>query len=353
MSGFWREKKVLITGHTGFVGTWLCMVLSYLGADISGFSLKEEDSSLYEKIKENICVKNYYGDLRNNSEIEKCISETRPDIVYHLAAFGFIKECLDNPERAYGTNVLGTLNLLETIRKYGCVKNIIVASSDKVYKNEDLNINYFSEQNPLGGIDTYSCSKTAEDMLVQSYYDTYLSSQNIGVAILRPSNILGGGDHNKNRLIPHILEEMINGRKPKIRNPKAVRPWQHILDMTDAYIKVAEEYYGMRGIHIYNVGPEKENIVTVDELLKNLINFSNTVPSYEVENFDNKVNQSERKFLGLSIEKISSELGWKPAKDIKQTLYDTYMFEYEKGKQGEYCICKKQIEDYYRQKAIV
>lgn len=348
MNNFWNGKKVLVTGHTGFVGTWLCLVLKYQGATISGFSLKEEDEALYYKVKKELDIKDYYGDLRSISDIEKCISEERPEIIYHLAAYGFIKECLENPEIAYSTNIMGTLNLMEIIRKYSCIKSVVIASSDKVYKNADNRTEYFNEEDTLGGIDPYSYSKTAEDWLVQAHYETYFKLTDISISILRPSNIIGGGDHNNTRLIPYIINQLINGNIPKIRNPKAVRPWQHILDMTDAYMQVVQNYYGRTGLYIYNIGPKKENIVTVDELVTILLGFCDNKSDYNLDSPYSEVKKIEHNFLGLSIQKIQLELEWQPKKEIRNTLYDVYNFEIQKKEIGEYFLCNKQIKDYYQ-----
>lgn len=348
MQKFWRDKRVLVTGHTGFVGTWLCITLKIMGAQVIGFSLPEEPESLYHKIKHNLNIKSYYGNLNNKSEIEACIVEAKPDIIYHLAAFGFINECFDNPEKAYHTNVIGTFNLLNAVKNHTFIKSIVIASSDKVYKNQDQTIDFFEETSPLGGIDTYSCSKTAQDMLAQSFFQTYLQTQDINMIILRPSNILGGGDHNKKRLIPYILESLIQGNKPEIRNPNAIRPWQHILDMVDAYLKVVQSYYeSIPNLYIYNVGPKKENIVSVEELVKILLRFCDTVSSYKIDGSNTMVTKIEHTFLGLSIKKIESDLGWQPKKNIQSTLYDTYMFELQKKEFGEYHLCMEQIKQYY------
>lgn len=348
MEEFWSKKKVLVTGHTGFVGTWFCLVLEHFGAKVIGFSLPEESEALYSRVKRNLNLKNYYGNLEHKEEIEACLTETQPDYVYHFAAYGFIQECLKEPKKAYCTNIIGTLHLLQAIEKQSSVQHIIIASSDKVYANKDKQINYFKENHMLGGIDTYSCSKTAEDMLAQSYYKTYLQSKGITMTILRPSNILGGGDHNKKRLIPYILEQVRNGKEPRIRNPKAIRPWQHILDMVDAYLTVVQTpNTTVPMLHIYNVGPKRENIVTVEEIVQLLIQCSGMVTSYQIELSPANTKHLEYNFLGLSIQKIKSELHWQPKKNIRSTLHDLYEFEELKETIGFYEACQRQLKDYY------
>lgn len=167
MHEFWKNKRVLVTGHTGFVGSWLSCVLKKMGAEVTGFSLKEDAGSLYGKIKDELGICNVYGDLRDAKAVKSCMEDCNPEIVFHIAAFGFLKECYDDPQRAYASNVQGTLNLFEAIKESSSVKSGIVASSDKVYLNTGLDAYLFTENDSLGGSDTYSASKTCEDMLVR------------------------------------------------------------------------------------------------------------------------------------------------------------------------------------------
>lgn len=346
LHNFYKDKKVLVTGHTGFVGTWLCLVLDHLGAEVIGFSLKEEKDSLYEKIKNDLSLENHYGDLRNIDEIRQCIEKTRPDIVFHLAAFGFIKECKNDPYAAFDTNIIGTVNLLEAIRDGQSIKDIVVASSDKVYRNDDITTQLFNERDSLGGMDPYSCSKTCEDLIVQSYYDTYLKDQGKSVTILRPSNIVGGGDHNISRLIPSIIYSIENNEKIEIRNPDAIRPWQYILDAVDAYVLTAAEAWNTGVSQIYNIGPMLEDIRSVGEIAEILIKSSGKAVNADM-GIPDPQSLIEKKYLGLDIKKIKEMTDWKPRKKLEQTMQDTYDF-YKEWKCGDsYKICRKYIEAYY------
>ncbi len=336
------KKKILVTGHTGFVGAWMCAVLKYLGANVSGFSLTEEDGSLYAKIKEKLNIRSVYGDLREFDDIVSCVNSIRPDIIFHIAAFGFVKECFEDPNRAYSSNVQGTLNLFEAIRQRGYPCRIIVASSDKVYHNNGVDAYLFKEEDSLGGTDPYSASKTCEDILSQSYYDSYLSSLGCSMCIIRPSNILGGGDHNMNRLIPSIYYNLGIGKQPEIRNPNSVRPWQNIFDIVDAYLTVAKLID--EGCHIYNVGPEPEGIKTVGEIASFVSNL------YGVEFGEGTSDFSEVKekgYLGLSIDKIKKELNWRPKRSLDETLTEIYDFYQKDNGNNTYEICMSQIENYY------
>lgn len=347
MDGFWKDKKVLVTGHTGFVGSWLCAVLDFFHADIIGFSLMEKENSLYSKIKRKIQVEDYYGDIRNLAEVEDCIQKYKPEIIFHLAAYGFVKECFENPDTAFSTNVNGTINLMKAIYGVDFVKSIIITSSDKVYENTDEEDILFSEHDKLGGIDPYSCSKTCEDMIARSYYTTYLNSTETNMTIVRPSNILGGGDHNENRLIPGMLKNLNMGKEIEIRNPGATRPWQNVMDMTDAFLVLAKMNYENKlgKMSIYNIGPDKNDVKTVAEIADYVSSLF--LGSQGVNYGESDVQFSEHKFLGLSIEKIKKELQWKPKKSINDTLNDVYNFYQESKKKDEYNVCMEMIEKYY------
>ncbi len=348
MMNFWKNKRVLVTGHTGFVGTWLCMVLEHFGAHVIGFSLKEEEKSLYSIVKSKLSVENYYGDLTVKNDIEKCIKNSKPEIVFHLAAYGFIRECMNDPEQAFLTNIMGTVYLMEIIGKSTSIRSIILASSDKVYKNVDAENVRFDEEDSLGGKDPYSCSKTCEDMVLQSYFNSNLVQSEVNASILRLSNILGGGDHNSNRLIPSMLNSISMGILPDIRNPQSIRPWQHILDATDAYLYVGKMNYlrKISPMQIYNVGPNEKEVISVGEIAEIFLELSKHT-ELEKTSICNDNNTIEHKFLGLNSEKINSELNWHPKKSIYETLEDVYQFFVESSCFDVYSICKKQIDDYY------
>lgn len=346
---FLNGKKVLITGHTGFVGSWLCVALGCLGADLIGFSWLEEKDSLYEKIKNDIKIINYYGDLRNPDEIERCLDEAKPDIIFHLAAYGFVHECEKDPYLAFSSNVMGTVHLMEAIKERKYIKSIVIASSDKVYRNNDSEHVLFSEEDSLGGIDPYSCSKTCEDMIVQSYYETYFKKQGKSVAILRPSNIIGGGDHNITRLIPSIIFNVKNSKAIEIRNPDSTRPWQYILDVIDAYIMVLVNGWNKTMLNVYNVGPTMDNIRSVGEIAKILIEprCKNVIINETKHDFQPTI---EKKYLGLSINKIKNEISWEPYKTLEEALNDTYEFYDKQDSVDVYELCKEYVEEYYEKR---
>lgn len=344
---FFCGKKVLITGHTGFVGAWLSIVLDYFDADLSGFSWIEEKDSLYEKVKEKLRIKNYYGDLRHYRELEDCIDTVRPDIIFHMAAYGFVRECEKKPYLAFSSNIMGTVNLMELARERDYIKSIIVASSDKVYKNSDNQCKLFEEEDILGGIDPYSCSKTCEDLIVQSYYDTYFKNKGKSVSLIRPSNIIGGGDHNLGRLIPSIICSIKNKEEIEIRNPGAFRPWQYIFDVIDAYLNVSISSWDKEILGIYNVGPESDNIRSVGEIAEIL---ARSRGEEQKLRYAGAKGQSaiEKKYLGLAIDKIKKELCWKPSQTLEDTLEDTYTFYERQDKMDTYQLAVEYVEKYFK-----
>ena len=346
----WNNRRVLITGHTGFVGAWLSMVLADKGAVLYGLSLKPEPDSLYSKVSGSFSIESYECDLRDNTAVEKLIESIKPEIVFHLAAFGFIQECYADPYRAFSTNVDGTVNLLNAIRKCASVKSLVIASSDKVYNNdcggETIFHRLFEETDPLGGNDPYSASKACQDIASRGFFDTYLQDGSIGMAIVRPSNILGGGDHHSQRLIPSVYRSLNEEHRVVIRHPDAVRPWQDILDMCDSYLRIAEYVYSRFDCYVYNVGPAPEGIMTVREIAETVASLYGLGSSVVVCSEENTT-VVEKEYLGLSIEKIKRELNWCPKYSLYDTLKNVYMFYEESRDKGAYTICVEQIHDYY------
>lgn len=343
---FIENKKILITGHTGFVGAWMCAALNYLGADLIGFSLQEETGSLYEKIKDHIKIKSYYGDIFNSIELERCMDENRPEIVIHNAAFVFILKCEKDPYQTYATNVMGTVNLLEIIRKRDYVRHLVGVSSDKVYKNLDYEKILFSETDALDGGEPYSCSKTCQDLIIQSYYNTYFRQKNISVSLFRPSNMIGGGDHHKIRLIPSIIDSIQNNETLELRNPDAIRPWQDILDVIDAYLNVLYNNWGQGKLNIYNLGPTEDNICSVREIVKIIENIREDESGLNVAEAQKNGN-IEKKYLGLSIDKIKKNEDWMPRKELKKSLEDLYFFYENDCGDNTYDLMIRNIEDYF------
>lgn len=344
---FYKNKKVLVTGHTGFKGAWLTCVLKFLEADAMGYALEAEDGSLYDLIKgyNVICSKN--GDLRDFEHLKRVVADFKPEIIFHLGAFGFMNECFNNPLRAYSSNVMGTANLLEAIRECDAVKSVVIISSDKVYSNKGDGAVYL-EEDELGGTSPYSCSKTCMELVVRDYYDTYFvkSEKRTGIAVARASNVLAGGDHIRTRLLPSILAAVEKGNNVELRNPNQTRPWQSIFDALDGYLTIGrylyyepEEYSGA-----WNIGPDKSGIKTVGWIFDKIQSYFNGLE----QNTGNKFKVMESETLGLDISKSISKLDWKPRMSLDRVFEQIVDF-YKETKNGKYAyeLCMSQIKEYY------
>jgi len=223
---FWKNKKVFITGHTGFKGSWLILVLSIFGSKIYGYSLKPLKRSLFKKANLNkLLISNIYADIRNIHLLKKQLRKTKPQIVFHFAAQSLVFESFINPKTTFETNVLGTVNLLETIRGINSIKSVVIITTDKVYKIKKIN-NKYKEIDELGGNDPYSASKASCELVVNAYLKSYFGKKkNIYISTARSGNVIGGGDYSNNRLIPDIIKSINLNKQLTIRNPNSVRPW--------------------------------------------------------------------------------------------------------------------------------
>lgn len=344
---FYSKKRILITGHTGFVGCWMSMVLDYFNADLYGIALEAEEGALYSKVKKQLNIHDYICDLRESDKVDEIIKQINPEIVIHVAAYGFVNECFENPKRAFTSNVMGTVNLFEAIRKNKAVKSVLVISSDKVYQNKKgITKHSFMETENLGGIDPYSCSKTCEDLVAQSYFESYLQDKNVKVNIVRPGNILGGGDHIKSRLLPSMLNSFSEGKAVEIRHPDAIRPWQHILDAIDAYLSIIHDTYTseMSDIGIYNVGPKPEGQMSVGQIAQYM---ARKIDGAKIVLGEKNPAVQEAGYLDVNIEKIVNTINWSPKKNMEQILDDVFEFWDRSKKEDSFDICKEQIEFYY------
>jgi len=341
---FYSGKRIFVTGHTGFKGSWLSLILSELGAIARGYALMPQAGSLFEKIHGTDIIDHVEGDVRDPDHIGKALNDFQPEIVLHLAAQAIVKDCFDNPHYAFETNVMGTVNLLEAIRKCPSVKSVLVVTTDKVYENKGDGGIYI-ESDRLGGIDPYSASKAGMEIITECYKKSYLFET--GVATGRASNVIAGGDHIQSRLIPSILNGFNEGKPVEIRNPNQTRPWQSVLDAINGYLTIARKCYEQPDEFsgAWNIGPTVDGIRTVAEVFSIMQGYFNGDLEF-VQAEKLKVHESAT--LGLNIEKSMEYLGWRPEQSLEKMLYDVVEF-YKQQKSGviEREIARKQIGAYF------
>ena len=321
---FWSGKKVLVTGHTGFKGAWLVMYLNKLGASICGVSLPPPTKpSLYDLCNLESKNENHFCDIRNFNELNKIFNDFNPEIVFHLAAQPLVGYSYKNPIETYQTNVIGTLNVLEAIRFNKSVKAGVMITTDKCYKNNEWEWGY-RENDELGGHDPYSSSKAAAEILIKSYSDSFFNNDKrlVNIASVRAGNVIGGGDWAEDRLIPDIFKSIFNNKVIMLRNPNAVRPWQHVLDPLSGYISLAQKLYSgdNKFVGAWNFGPDYKETKTVSEI----IDFIKTKTKFKINvKLMDKVIYKETSFLKLDSTKALSFLNWQSVWTINETLEKT------------------------------
>lgn len=343
MINFWKNKKVFITGHTGFKGSWLSIYLNYLGAEITGYSLKPEKLSLFNLAKIKFFLKkNYFANIQNYTLLNKAIISSKTEIIFHLAAQSLVSESYKNPYNTFSTNVSGTINIIESISHNSKIKAALLITTDKVY---DTSINkIFKETDKLGGTDPYSASKVCCEYVIQSYIKSIknLTKKN-NVCIARAGNVIGGGDYSKDRLIPDIYKSIKNKKILILRNPSHIRPWQHVLEPISGYLKLVEKIYNKEKLHqkIWNFGPHLDNCKSVNKvtlLLKKYLKF----------NFKIIKNKSfiENPLLRLDNTKTTKFLNWKHKWDIKKTIRKIIDWNNYSNKKDIKKMCEYQINEY-------
>ncbi len=348
---FYKNKRVFVTGHTGFKGAWLCAMLAYLQANITGYALKEEKGSLFEKIHGANMVAHFEGDIRDYRSLKEAIDRSKPEIVFHLAALAQVKDCFDDPLKAYSTNVMGTVNLLEALRT-SQVKSIVIVTTDKVYENKGDGAVY-TEDDLLGGSDPYATSKTSMEYVVKAYRESYFQNgeKRVGVATVRASNVLAGGDHVQTRLIPSILHAVLQGRELELRNPHQTRPWQSVLDALNGYLTVGRYIYinPTEYSEGWNIGPTIDGIRTVSWIVGKVKESFAGLESRTGIKFDVK----ESETLGLDISKALKCLDWKPmlsCDNVVKNVVDFYLGQ-QRGV-NERDLCLRQIKKFYEESGV-
>ena len=321
MTSFWNGKRVLITGNTGFKGSWLSLWLHKLGAEVIGYSLQPPSNpNLFETInlKEKIIA--IRGDIMDSATLANIFEKYKPEIVFHLAAQSLVRKSYAEPFETFNTNIMGTVNVFDTIRRSKSVKVVINVTSDKCYENREWNWGY-RENESMGGHDPYSCSKGCSELITNSYRKSYFNEQNVYLASSRAGNVIGGGDWADDRLIPDIIKFLSNNQRPIIRNPYAIRPWQHVLEPLSGYMILAEKMWecGHKYAEGWNFGPENDSMITVSEVANQLVSLWGMNGEVVCDRDTNK-QFHEAQFLNLDCSKAKYKLGWSPKLTIKQTL---------------------------------
>lgn len=324
---FWKQRKVFITGHTGFKGSWLSLWLSELGSDVTGYALDPPtDPSLYVLAKLESRLSSNIADVRDLDSLTRALKRSGAEIVFHLAAQSLVRESYRTPVETFGTNVLGTVNLLEAIRSVNSVRVVVVVSSDKCYENRHL-IRGYRETDPLGGYDPYSSSKACVELVASAYRNSFFPPSEYGrhrvaVASARAGNVVGGGDWGEDRLVPDCIRAFHDRRPVRLRNPSAIRPWQFVLEPLHGYIQLAHQLWNgqLEFAESWNFGPDEQDFKTVEWVTQRLCLLWGMEARYEIEA---RPQPYETTFLRLDCTKARSRLGWTPCWDLERALEST------------------------------
>jgi CDP-glucose 4,6-dehydratase len=321
--GFWSNKVVLITGHTGFKGAWIALWLKSLGAEVIGYSLPPPTTpSLFESLRLDKIIQSLDGDIRNLDQLNKTITLYKPDIVIHMAAQSLVRYSYRNPVETFSTNILGTVNVMEAVRLSGSTRVLLNVTSDKCYENREWIWGY-RESDPLGGRDPYSCSKACAELITAAYRQSFFSQSTASeapkVASVRAGNVIGGGDWAEDRLIPDVIRSFLKKEPVLIRRPAAVRPWQHVLEPLNGYLMLVEQMWtqGDGFDQAWNFGPSVQDAKPVRWIVERLIELWDDNASMKI---DTSTQPHEAGMLSLDCSKASTMLGWAPRLSLDQAL---------------------------------
>lgn len=304
---FWQGKRVLITGHSGFKGAWLTLLLKRLEAEVFGFSLLPEQPSLYKLARAGEDITGTYSDLRDYTAVKDFVKVSRPEIVIHLAAQALVRRAIEDPIEAISTNVMGTAHLLQALRDCADVSVILVVTSDKVYANTE-NGQAFNENDIIGGKDPYSASKAATELIAKAYRETYFVNTAVKLVTARGGNVIGGGDYSRDRIVPDILRAIEANCSPVLRMPEATRPWQHALDCLSGYLIYAQSLHKFENLPAaLNFGPSPSNPITVRELTQELLRALGATQHYIYEPSPKSIEMTS---LAVDSSLARNLLGW-------------------------------------------
>jgi len=343
---FYKNKRVFITGHTGFKGSWLCKILLNAGAIITGYSIDvPTNPSLFEIANIEKNINHIKGDIRNLDKLQSAFEQAKPEVVFHLAAQPLVIESYKNPVYTYETNVIGTVNILECIRKSNTVRSFVNITTDKVYQNNEWELGY-KETDILNGFDPYSNSKACSELVTDSYKKSFFSDNRVRISTARAGNVIGGGDFAENRIVPDCIRAAIEGKSIEVRNPNSTRPYQHVLEPLFAYLMIAEKQYNNQEYSgSYNIGPEYSDCVETGKLVTIFCNKWGDNLTWRLKHLDNCVHEAN--FLKLDCSKIKNTFDWKPKWNIEQAVEKTVEFaKVYKNNENIINVMDKQILEY-------
>lgn len=348
MKKFYKNKNVLITGHTGFKGAWLSEILVNWGVNVFGFSLEPPTNpNLFSLLKLDSKMESYIGDIRDLKSLKSIFHEIEPEIVIHLAAQPLVRESYNNPVYTYETNVMGTVNICECVRTNSCVKSFLNVTTDKVYENKEKTDGY-KEYEKLDGFDPYSNSKSCSEIITHSYNNSFFKKLNIPTSTARAGNVIGGGDFAKDRIIPDCVRAILMNKDIIIRNPNSTRPYQHVLEPLNVYLTIVKKQYeNIKYSGYYNVGPNDEDCITtgnlVDLFCKKWGNGLKWINKSEKDALH------ESNFLKLDSSKIKNVFGWEPKMNINDAIEKTIEWTEAYYSNKDIIACTdKQIEEFFK-----
>ncbi len=320
-ASFYKGKRVLVTGHTGFKGTWMCRILALCGAEVTGYALNPPtDPSIYQIIGLEDTMDSRIGDIRDLNGLRQVFEEVQPEVVFHLAAQPIVRDSYKDPVYTYETNVMGTVNMLECIRLTPSVRSFVNITTDKVYENKEWEYGY-RECDPLDGYDPYSNSKSCSELVTHSYQKSFFQDGRCAISTSRAGNVIGGGDFANDRIIPDCIRAAASGNKIIVRNPHSTRPYQHVLEPLAVYLEIAMKQYedgSMAGY--YNVGPDDADCVTTGDLTDLFCQAWGDGQTW-INQYDG--GPHEANFLKLDCSKIKKVFGWTPRYHVKEAVEKT------------------------------
>ncbi|HYA88751.1 MAG TPA: CDP-glucose 4,6-dehydratase [Nitrospirota bacterium] len=349
---FWSKKKVFITGHTGFKGSWLCLWLHSLGAEVHGYALKPPtEPSLFDLCKVGSLIQSsMVADVRDGESLASALGASKADIAIHMAAQPLVRDSYTIPVETYAINVMGTVNFFEAIRRCNTVRAVINVTTDKCYENKEWVWGY-RECEPLGGYDPYSSSKACSELITSSYRSSFFNPREyddhgVAIASARAGNVIGGGDWASDRLIPDCIRAILKNERVLIRNPHAIRPWQHVLEPLFGYLALSRKLYdhGPRFSGAWNFGPDEKDARSVEWVVKSLCEKWGNDASYEI---NKEKHPHEANYLKLDCSKAKTELAWRPRWDVRKAIESIVNWSriYRQGGDVRQA-CVSQIEEY-------